>query len=200
MQSESGFKRYLNPGIGAAGIVFLLLAVFTNHWVEGHKSLFLDVPVDKALVGLRGITVCDDLACESQSHAEVAKSVEEMKQYLPKEEWRASEMFTDYGKFNIVAAATFWLALATSAIMLLCVVLALRDRRPQWPISPFSVALVLDFALIVCVALTLALHPFKTSGWGASYSYALATLGTLGILYSSLMLGKTRPEDVEWWD
>jgi VIT1/CCC1 family predicted Fe2+/Mn2+ transporter len=190
-------RPILHIAVGAVSVALILFASFSNHWIDGANATFLDMPID-AKVGLRSLTICDDLDCETVDHKEVLVEIEKSKEWVPPEEQAQNDIYSHYGRFVSVAAATFWIALATSAVALLCLILAFAGKKPYWPISPYSLALLLCAALLVMSTLTLALHPFKAAGWGTGYGFLIAGAGLLGTLFSMLMLGRTRPDDVEW--
>jgi hypothetical protein len=58
---------------------------------------------------------------------------------------------------------------------------------------------LLSLALLIVGVLTLAMHPFKSAGWGTGPGFMLLAGGDVAALLAALMLGRSEDRDVDDW-
>ena len=173
-------KRKLTGLISASvAIVMLLLAAFSTSWLIGNDYGIV------SRVGLLSVETCPESdSCDTVSLSEWAESI-----YAPE----------GLSTYNTLAMISFVTALATVASMLALLFFATRTRSPRWAVHPGSVGLLLSIGLLVIGVVTLALHPFKSSGWGTGPGFMLLAGGDVAALLAALMLGRSEEPSVDDW-
>jgi hypothetical protein len=173
-------KRKLTGLIGAGvAAILLLLAAFSNTWLIGNNYGI------KSKVGLRSVDICtEEEACERVSLSEWAKS-----SYAPK----------GLSTFNTLGMISFLLALTTVGAMLVLLGYGAMGKTPYLPVHPGTIALLLSIALLIVGVLTLAMHPFKSAGWGTGPGFMLLAGGDVAALLAGLMLGRSEETSVDDW-
>jgi len=175
----------VKTGLGAAALaaVLLIMAAFSHSWLIGN-----DFGIE-ARVGLRTVDSCEtetdgDTDCESVALSSWADSA-----YAPK----------GLGTYITLATLSFFTSLATAFFMLILLGYGALKKAPRWPVHPGSISLILSMALLVVGVLTLALHPFKTTGWGTGPGFLLLGAGDVAALVAALFLGRSVPVTEEEW-
>jgi hypothetical protein len=174
-------KRQLTGLISAGlALVLLSLAAFSTSWLIGTNYGV------KSKVGLRSVDTCPEPDnCGSTSLSEWADSP-----YAP----------DGLSTYKTLATISFVLALATAAAMLaLLAFVATRKKAIAWPVHPGSVGLLLSIALLFVGVATLALHPFKSAGWGTGPGFMLLAGGDVAALLAALMLGRSEEPSIDDW-
>lgn len=181
-------KLVLGLVAGAAGIAALLVGLFSTDWVVGS-----DFGIETH-VGLRALRQCQvvqpDLSqpgesiCSTISYDDIANS---------------PSAIDGFDTFSLLAQATFYVGLACCAMLLLVMVLAVAKKYPNLPIAPSTLGIVLSFGSVIMVALVLALHPWKKTGWGTGWSMMVAGGGAAGCLLAAILLGHLRPPVDDSW-
>ena len=181
-------KRALGVIVGLAGIAALLIGLQSVRWVIGT-----DFGIETH-VGLRAMELCQDVqagsagpgeeVCSRVSHADIAKGPSR----LP-----------GFETFSLVSRVTFATGLIAAGLVLLVILLALLNRFPTFGVAPSTLAIVVSFAAIVLVVLTLSIHPWKEIGWGTGHAIYLAGGGAAGCLFASIVLGQLRPPVQDGW-
>src|SRR5688572_23613960 len=97
-----------------------------------------------------------------------------------------------FDTFSLVARATFYTGLACAAISVLLALLALARHFPSFFIAPSTLGILLSFATLILMAITLAVHPWKKIGWGTGNSYMLTGAGAILCLVAAIALGRLR--------
>ena len=168
-------------GLGAAALaaVLLVMAAFSNSWLIGENFGI------KSAVGLRSVDSCEDgSGCVSVTLSDWAESP-----YAP----------DGLSTYITLGTISFFTALVTALLMLVLLGYGAAKKAPRWPIHPGSISLLLSLALLIVGVLTLALHPFKTAGWGTGPGFLLLGGGDVAALVAALFLGRSVAISEEEW-
>ncbi len=166
----------VSSGLAAALLAF---AAFSNSWIIGNNYEI------RSEVGLRSVNICaEHSSCEKVSLDSWSKSA-----FAPK----------GLGTFQTLGMISFGLALALSLLMAVLLFYGISKKTPYWPIHPGSLALLLSISLLIVGVLTLALHPFKTAGWGTGPGFMLLAAGDVLALAAALILGRSEAKTEENW-
>ena len=162
----------------AAGL--LVFAAFSNAWIIGE-----DYDGTRSNVGLRSVDICvEGSSCTNVSLESWSKSA-----FAPK----------GLSTFQTLGTISLGLSFALALSMLILIGYGVADKVPYWPVHPGSLALLLSVGVLVVGVLTLALHPFKTSGWGTGPGFLVLAAGDVAALAAALILGKSEPAREEDW-
>jgi hypothetical protein len=181
-------KRLAGLVAGALGVAGLLWGLLSNHWVVGKDAGI------ESHVGLRSIELCQmvrpdlslpgERACSRVSHTEILGS---------------PSAIDGFETFSIVSRITLYAGLACAAVILLLLVLGALGRTPDLPIAPSTLGIVLSAGTILLIAITLAIHPWKSIGWGTGYSIMVSGAGSTACLLAAILLGRVlRPVNDDW--
>lgn len=168
-------------GLVGAGLAaaLLVIAAFSNSWIIGENYGI------RSNVGLRTVDICpEEGICVTVSLSTWSQSVS------------APKGLSTYQTLGMIS---FVLALTLALSLLVLVGYGLANKIPYWPVHPGSLALLLSIALLVVGVLTLALHPFKTAGWGTGPGFMVLAAGDIGALAAGLILGRSAPAREEDW-
>jgi len=168
-------------GLGAAVVatVLLVMAAFSSSWLIGENYGI------KSEVGLRSVNICaDESNCENVDLSTWAESP-----YAPK----------GLSTYITLGTISFFAALLTAGFMLVLLGYGVRGKAPRWPVHPGSMALLLSIALLIVGVLTLALHPFKSAGWGTGPGFMMLGGGDVAALVAALFLGRSVPTSEDEW-
>lgn len=173
-------KRKLIGLVSAAlAAALLVFAAFSNSWIIGEDY------GTRYDVGLRSVDICvENSSCSNVTLESWSKSA-----FAPK----GLSTFQTLGMISLV------LALALALSMLVLIGYGVADRVPYWPVHPGSLALLLSVSVLVVGVLTLALHPFKTTGWGTGPGFLVLAAGDVAALAAALILGRSQPASEEDW-
>ncbi len=181
-------KRVLGVGAGLAGIAALLFGLQSKQWVVGT-----DYGIETH-VGLRVMELCQvvvpepgmpgEEVCTAVTHAENAQSPSKL---------------DGFDTFSLLSHVTFYTGLVAVGVLLIVILLAMVGRFPNTSIAPSTLAILLSFATLLLISVTLAVHPWKEIGWGTGYSIFLAGGGAALCLLSSILLGRLRPPIEDTW-
>jgi hypothetical protein len=171
-------------GVAAAaiGVAALVVGLLSKRWVVGT-----DFGIETH-VGLHSMEQCQvvqpdpsepgTLACGTLPLSEIANT---------------PSAIEGFDTFSLVARATFYTGLACAGMAVLIALFAMARRFPSFFIAPSTLGILLSFATLVLMAITLAVHPWKRIGWGTGNSYMLAGGGAILCLIASITLGRLRP-------
>lgn len=162
----------------AVAVALLLLAAFSNSWLIGRNY---DI---ESKVGLRSVDTCVDETCTRVSLSDWSQSA-----YAP----------DGLSTFRTLGMISFVLALGSVAAMLMLLAYRARGKPPNWPVHPGSIGLLLSISLLMLGVLTLALHPFKSSGWSTGPGFMLLAGGDVAALLAALILGRSEEPTVDNW-
>lgn len=168
-------------GLAAAaiGAVLLVMAAFSQSWLIGENYGI------KSKVGLRSVDICaEEVPCEN-----VALSTWAEGSYAPK----------GLSTYLTLGSISFYTALITAFFMLVLLVYGALGKVPHWPIHPGSISLLLSIGLLLVGVLTLALHPFKSAGWGTGPGFMMLGGGDVAALVAALFLGRSVPMGEDDW-
>tara|TARA_R110002096_G_scaffold434832_1_gene658158 strand:- start:165201 stop:165734 length:534 start_codon:yes stop_codon:yes gene_type:complete len=168
-------------GLGAAAIaaVLLIMSAFSTSWLIGSNYGI------KSKVGLKSVDICvDESSCETVALSTWAKS-----DYAP----------DGLSTYITLGTLSFFTSLITAGFMLVLLGYGVSKKVPHWPVHPGSIALLLSIALLIVGVLTLALHPFKTAGWGTGPGFMMLGGGDVAALIAALFLGRSVPESEDDW-
>ena len=168
-------------GLAAAAIaaVLLVLAAFSQSWLIGENYGI------KSKVGLRSVDICaEESPCEN-----VALSTWSESEYAPK----------GLSTFTTLGTLSFYTALITAFFMLVLLGYGALGKVPRWPVHPGSISLLLSIGLLIIGVLTLALHPFKSAGWGTGPGFMMLGGGDVAALVAALFLGRSVPMGEDEW-
>ena len=164
--------------IGAAVLVVGLLSkrwvVGTDYGIETHVGLH---SMEQCQLVQPDVSQPGTMACGTLPLSEIANT---------------PSAIDGFDTFSLVARGTFYTGLACSAIAVLLALLALAGRFPSFFISPSTLGILLSFATLILMAITLAVHPWKKVGWGTGNSYMLAGGGAILCLVGAIALGRLK--------
>lgn len=167
-------------GLAAAAIAaaLLVMAAFSNSWLIGQDH-------ETYRVGLHSVSICvDDSSCESVSLSDWSESA-----FAPK----------GLSTYIALGSVSFFAALLTAFFMLVLLGYGAAGKVPRWPVHPGSIALLLSIGLLLVGVLTLALHPFKSAGWGTGPGFMMLGGGDVAALVAALFLGRSVPVSEDEW-
>ncbi len=172
-------------GLGAAAIavVLLVMAAFSTSWIIGENYGI------QSRVGLRNVESCTSLDESETTCVSVSLSEWSQSKYAPQ----------GLSTFVTLGSLSFVVALVTAAFMLILLGYGGLRKTPRWPVHPGSISLLLSIGLLVIGVLTLALHPFKTAGWGTGIGFMMLGGGDVAALIASLFLGRSVPMTEDEW-
>ncbi len=168
-------------GLGAAALaaVLLVMAAFSSAWLIGENYEIT------SKVGLRSVDICaNESSCERVDLSTWAESP-----YAPK----------GLSTYITLGTISFFTALITAGFMLVLLGYGISKKAPRWPVHPGSISLLLSIVLLVVGVLTLALHPFKSAGWGTGPGFMMLGGGDVAALVAALFLGRSLPTDEDDW-
>jgi hypothetical protein len=177
-------KRVVGVIAGLAGIAALVYGLFSKEWVVGT-----DFGIETH-VGLQSSKLCQNVVpepgqgvytCTSVSHSEIARSHSKP---------------DGFDSFSLVALITFYTGLGCAALMLLVTGLALARLYPR---AFATLGIVVTFATLILIAVTLAIHPWKKVGWGTGSGVMIAGGGATACLFAAILLGRLRPPVGDDW-
>jgi hypothetical protein len=181
-------KKVAGLTAAAVGVAALLFGLLSHEWVIWRAG------GTEIHVGLRSIESCQEVSpgtpgaekrsCTTTSHREVAGF---------------AQAVDGYDSFRLVARITFFTGLVTAGLMVLVLALALANRFPDLPIAPSSLAIVASAAGVIGIATTLAVHPWKSLGWGTGSAVLLSGGGAAACLLGAILLGRLRPAVDDMW-
>ena len=173
--------KYVGLAAAALGVAALVIGLFSKRWVVGT-----DYGIETH-VGLHSMEQCQlvqpdltepgTMACGTLPLSEIANT---------------PSAIEGFDTFSLVARGTFYVGLACGAIAVLLALLALAGVFPSFFIAPSTLGILLSFATLVLMAITLAVHPWKKDGWGTGNSYMLAGAGAILCLVASIALGRLK--------
>jgi hypothetical protein len=172
-------QKLISLGAGVIAIILLVGAAFSSSWIIGRGDGI------ESKVGLRAVHVCSEGSdCAKVDFEEWSQSA-----YAPK----------GLSTFRTLGSISFYLSLATAAALAIAIAFAAMKRTPHLPMHPATLSLLLTIALLFVGVATLALHPFKSSGWGTGPGFVILAGGDVAALIASLYLGRSGPIDEDAW-
>ncbi len=163
----------------AIAAVLLVFAAFSTSWVKGQQGGI------ESKVGLRSVDICvDGSECTTVSFSEWEKSA-----FAP----------PNFQRFITLGFLSFLLCLATAFFLVILVLSTALRKNARWPVHPGSITLLLTIGLLIIGVITLALHPFKSAGWGTGPGFMILGAGDIAALAASLILGRSAPLHEDDW-
>jgi len=181
-------NRTVTLAVCVAAALALLVAAFAHHWLANPNAHAIGV-------GLLSVEICDPVSerCESKSNSDL---IEEASRLAPVDQrWIGQAPDAPSGWFPRFGVVTFGLGLLAAAALLGAAAIALGNKRPEWPITPPTVALV---ALILAIPAACLFAATKPDGVqiGVGWSFWLFGAGdVLGLLGALLVSRQLRPFD-----
>lgn len=173
-------RKAIGLAAGALAVGMLIAAFFSQSWISGLTF------GTEHNVGLRSVELCDTEGgvCES-----IALTTWNESDYAPE----------GLSRYILLGRLSGGACLLTSAFLLALLAYAGMRKTPRWPVHPGTATILCSIALLFLGVLTLALHPFKATGWGTGPGFLLLAAGDISALVGGLFLGRSEPMSEDDW-